>query len=197
MKKYMKYMVLALVAAALLAGCGKQPTAEIDAVKAAIDVAVAEGAAKYAAEDVKLLNDGLTAAMDEVKVQDGKFFKNYGKATEMLAKVKADAETLKTALPEKKEQAKTSALSAQEEAKKAVAEATGLLKKAPKGKGTRADIEALKADLKGVEDALVEVQGLIDTEDYVAASDKANAAKEKSASISADITQALEKTGKK
>lgn len=197
MKSVLKYLALGLVVMALLVGCGKQPTQEINDAKAAIDAVVADGAEKYAPEDVKVLNDALTSAMDEIKVQDGKFFKNYGKAKEALVKVKADAETLKTAIPQKKEEAKTNALVAQEAAKTAVAEAASLMKKAPKGKGTKADIAALQADLKGLQDSLAEVQGLIDTEDYRAAGDKATAIKDKAAGISEQVNQALGKAGAK
>lgn len=197
MKHMFKYLVFGLLAMVLLVGCGKQPATEINDAKAAVDAVITEGASKFAPEDAKLLNDALTAAMDEVKAQDAKVFKNYAKAKEMLVKVKADAEALKTKLPEKKEQAKANAITAQEIATAAVADAKKLLTKAPKGKGAMADIEALKADLKGIEESLKEVQGLIDTEDYASATDKANAITEKAKAVSEQINQALQKVGKK
>ena len=54
-----------------------------------------------------------------------------------------------------------------------------MLAKAPKGKGTKADIEAMRADVAGIEAALSEAQGMIDGEDYLGATDKANGAKAK------------------
>jgi hypothetical protein len=82
-------------------------------------------------------------------------------------------------------------------AKAAAEDAKKLLAKAPKGKGTAADIEALKGDVQGIDDAFAEIQGLIDKEDYAAAVTKANAVKEKAGAVAAQITQALEKAKKK
>ena len=194
--KAVKYLLLGLIAAALFVGCGKQPTQDNEAAKAAVDAAAAD-AEKYAPEDAKAIKDSLQAAMDEVKTQDGKTFKNYGKAKDMLTKAKSDAEALKTAIPQKKEAAKNNAISAQDAAKTAAQDAKQLLAKAPKGKGSKADIEAMKADLKGVDESLAEVQKLIEGENYGEAINKANAAKEKAGSIAEQVKQAQEKAGKK
>ncbi len=199
MKHVSKYLVvaLALTLMVMLAACAKQPTQEMDAAKAAVDSAIAAGGDKYAKEEVKGLNDELTAATDEIKVQDGKFFKNYDKAKEILAKVKANADTLTTEIPAKKEKAKTDAQAAIDAAKTAVNDAKALLAKAPRGKGTKADIEALKADVAGLEASIKEAEGLMGTEDYMAATDKANGVKDKAAEVSGQISQAIEKVGKK
>ena len=197
MKNMFKYFVLTMVITFLIAGCGKQPTEEINAAKASVDAVMAEGAQKFAAEDAKKLNDSMQAAQDEIKVQDGKTFKDYAKAKELLAKAKADAETLKAGLAAKKEEAKKNAAAAQEAAETSVKEAKGLLAKAPKGKGSKADLEALKADLKGIEDSLAEIKIANDSEDYSAAIEKSNAIKEKAAGISDQIKKAMEKVGTK
>ena len=197
MKNTLKYLALSMVAIFLFAGCAKQPTEEINAAKASVDAVVAEGAQKFAAEDAKKLNDSMQAAQDEIKVQDGKTFKNYAKAKELLAKAKADAETLKAGLAAKKEEAKKNAAAAQEAAETSVKEAKGLLAKAPKGKGSKADLEALKADLKGIEDSLAEIKIANDSEDYSAAIEKSNAIKDKAAGISDQIKKAMEKVGTK
>jgi hypothetical protein len=197
MKNTLKFLALSMVTIFLLAGCAKQPTEEINAAKASVDSAIAEGAEKYAAEDAKKLNDSMQAAQDEIKVQDGKTFKNYAKAKELLVKVKADAEALKAGLAAKKEEAKKNALAAQEAAQASVIEAKALLAKAPKGKDSKADLEAFEADLKGIEDSLTEVKSANDSEDYSAAIEKSNAIKEKAAAISDQIKKAMEKVGTK
>lgn len=195
MKSSLSYLVFSVILMFMFTACSKQPAQEINAAKSSVDSVISEGAEKYASEDAKKLNADLTAAMNEIKTQDGKFMKNYDKAKGMLAKVKADAETLKTGLAAKKEEAKKNAIASQEAAKAAIDEAKSLLSKAPKGKGSSADIEAMKADVKGIEEAFPDVQKLIDAEDYVAASDKANAMKDKAAEISGQIKQAMEKVG--
>lgn len=193
MKSLTKWMALGVIAAFVFAGCAKQPTQDIEAAKAAVDVVVKEGADVYAKDELKKLNDDLTVATDEVTAQDKKFFKKFGKAKEMLAQVVADADAVKALVPARKEEAKNSALAAQSEARAALDEAKALLEKAPKGKGTKKDIEALTADLKGYEDLFPEIQAAIDNQDYFGAKDKALAIKEKAAAVSEQVKAAIEK----
>ncbi|MGB5158463.1 DUF4398 domain-containing protein [Desulfobacterium sp. N47] len=197
MKGIMKYLVLIIVSVFLLAGCAKEPTEDINSAKAAVDTVKSEDAQKYVPEEVKNVNDTMQAAEDEIKVQKGKLFKNYSKAKELLAKAKADAEAVNASLATKKEEAKSNATAAQETAKASIAEAKGLLEQAPKGKGSMADIEALKADLQGIETSLAEVQTAIDSSDFITATEKANAIKDKATVISDQVKAAMEKVGAK
>lgn len=194
-KKILTILALCLATAMLFAACAKQPTEDISAAKTAVDAVIAEGGEKYAPEDVKKINDTLTAAMDEIKVQDDKMMKNYAKAKELLAQAKADAESLKVNLPMKKEESKNNAMASQEAAKTALADAKAMLAKAPKGKGSRADIEAMRADLKGLEESLAGVQTAIDSEDYASANQTATSIVDKANEVSAQITSAMEKVG--
>jgi hypothetical protein len=193
MKNVVKIMVLGVFVMSLFMSCAKQPTQEITDAKAAVEAATTAGADVYAPDELKKLNDELTAATDEVNTQSKKFFKKYGPAKEMLAKVKADADALAASIPAKKEAAKNAAMTAQQEAQAALDEAKALLDKAPKGKGTRADIEAMKADLKGLEDSFPDIQAAIDREDYFGASNTAATIKEKATAISDQVKAAMEK----
>lgn len=195
--KLKPFLIVVAMSTLAIAGCGQKPVEEIKAATSAVEALVAEGAEKYAAEDVKLTEDELAAALAEIKAQDDKTFKNYDKAKDLLAKAKAKAETAKAELPAKKELAKSAAISALEAARTAVDEAKALLGKAPKGKGSKADIEAMKADVAGLEQSISEVQPLIDSEDYIAATEKSNPIKDKAAEVSAQITEAMQKVGKK
>ena len=193
MKNVIKVMVLGVFVMSLFVSCAKQPTREIDAAKAAVEALAKEGATIYAPEELKAINDQLTAAMDEITTQGKKFFKKFGPAKEMLAKIVADADALKATIPAKKEAAKNAALTAQQEAQAAITEAKTLLEKAPKGKGTKADIEAMKADLKGLEDSFPQIQTALDQEDYFGASNTAATIKEKAVAISDQVKAAIEK----
>lgn len=197
MKNFTKFLFFGLIVIFFMAGCAKQPAQEIEAAKAAIEVAESEGADIYAPEELKKLNDDYAAAMDEVKTQEGKVLKKFKEAKEMLAAVQADAEALKATIPMRIEEAKNAAIAAQTEAQAALEEAKALLEKAPRGKGTRADIEAFKADLKGLEDSMPEIQAAIDNQDYLGAKDKAVAIKDKAVSVSDQINQAIEKVKKR
>jgi hypothetical protein len=193
MKKFSKFLVLGIFVVSLFSSCAKQPTEAIDAAKAAIEAATKEGATVYAADELKKLNDDLQAAMDEVSTQGKKFFKKFGTAKEMLTKVQADADALKATIPAKIEAAKNAALQAQTDAKAVLDEAKALLEKAPMGKGTKADIMAMKADLAGLETSFAEIQTAIDGADYFGASAKAATIKEKATVISDQVKAAIEK----
>ena len=84
MKHSIRYIVISLIAVFFIAGCSKQPLQEINAAKAAVDSIISDGAEKYLPDDAKKINDDLNKAMDEVKAQDAKIFKNYEKAKKML-----------------------------------------------------------------------------------------------------------------
>jgi len=193
MKKFSRFFVLGVFIVSLFSSCAKQPTEAIDSAKAAVEAASKEGAGIYSADELKKLNDDLQAAMDEVSTQGKKFFKSFGTTKEMLAKVQTDAEALKAAIPAKKEAAKNAALQAQTEAQAALEEAKALLEKAPMGKGTKADIEAMKADLAGLETSFAEIQAAVDGEDYLGASAKAATIKEQATVISDQVKAAIEK----
>ncbi len=191
--KYLTVVLVTLAIAVVFTACAKQPTEEMDAAKAAIDAVVAEGGEKYAADELKALNDEYTNAMNEIKAQEGKFLKNYDTAKQILDSTRQKAESLKADLPLRKEKAKTDAQTTLDAAKTAVADAKGILEKAPRGKGSMADIEALKSDIIGLEEAIIEADGLMDSEDYFAVIDKATGIKTKAEEISTQVTEALAK----
>ncbi len=191
--KRVRVVVLGLLVLAFLVGCGSKPQKEIDDTTAAANAVIQEGLGKYSPEDEKKVKDALAAADQEIKVQEGKTFKSYDKAKQLLADAKKIADEQKAALPAKKEKAKQDAVAAMDAAKASLADAKKILAQAPKGKGTAADIEALRGDVKGAEEMLPEVQGLIDKEDYSAAMAKANAIKEKAAGVADQVKKAMEK----
>jgi len=79
-----------------LAACDVPPKTDIADMQSAVDSAIKEGAQQYAPEQLKLVNDQMAAALDEVQKQDSKFvFKNYHKARLLVAKTKTEANTLK------------------------------------------------------------------------------------------------------
>jgi hypothetical protein len=192
-KNFSKVLVFSLMVAFVFTSCAKQPTQQMDAAKAAIEgVAQAKGDI-YAKDELKKLNDDLILANDEVTAQSKKFFKKFGKAKEMLAKIVTDADAVKALVPARIDEAKNAAVQAQTEAKAALDEAKALLEKAPKGKGTKADIEAMKADLAGIEISFAYVQVAIDAQDYFGAKDKAVVVKDKAVVIADQVKAAIEK----
>jgi hypothetical protein len=185
--KKISVMLLGLALVVSLSACGKQPAEEMAATRASIDAAVSEGAEKYTAEELKLVNDQMDAAMAEIKVQDAKLFKNYDKAKETLVKAKTDADNLKGKVATVKEELMNNAIAQLGAATTAVADAKAAIETAPRGKGSLADIEAMKADVAGLEEALNEIQPLIDGGEYALAAEKAGAIQTRAAAVSDEI----------
>jgi hypothetical protein len=183
---------------ATLTACAKAPTEEINATKAAVDAAVAEGAQQYTPEDYKMVSAGLAAANAEIKVQEEKFFKNFDKASQLLAKTKADAVALKGKVAQRKDELKKAAIATLAQASTELVAAKELLAKAPKGKGSKAEIEAMTTDLAGVEAMIPEVEPLIAKGDFIGANEKANAILARITAVKTEVQAAIDaKAGKK
>ena len=191
--KKIAVVLLGLALTVSLVACAKAPTEELNATKGAIDAAVAEGAEKYTPNDLKVVTDQVAAANEEIKVQEAKFFKNFDKAKEMLAKAKADAEALKGKVVTVKEEMKNQSIALLAEATTAVTDAKAILDTAPRGKGSAADIEAMKADVAGLEEALKEIQPLIDGGEYPMAIEKGTAIKTRALAVADEVKAAQEK----
>jgi len=117
--------------------------------------------------------DALTAAMEEIKTQDGKFFitRSYDKAKQMLAQIIADAEKVKATLPPRKKRPRTTLCCSRS------CEGLSAGSHSPSGKGSdgkrrKADIEALKGDLKVLR-MHARARAVDGQEDYLAVIDKA------------------------
>jgi hypothetical protein len=194
MRQLYKLIIIGLVGVFALTGCAKAPTQEISAAKSKVEAVTNTDTQTYVKDELAKLNSDLDAANAEVKTQDAKFlFKKFDKAKQMLAAVNTDAEKVKAVAAQRKEEAKNKAVAAHGEAKAAIDAAKALVAQAPTGKETKADIEAFKADLTGLDESLTALLQTIDQEKYSDALSGANIIKEKAASISSDVTASLEK----
>ena len=194
----MKRIMMMLLAPVLLlaVGCGKAPTEKLaETEKSVLDAKLA-GASAYMAEDFAKLEGMLTNAQKEIDDQNAKFmlFRDYGKAEQLLASVRAEAPKLIEETAKKKEEAKDAAHKANDAAKQAVKQAQALVAKAPVGKD-RAAVEAIKNDSKALTASLNDVQMAIDSEDYLTAQAKAKAVQDKSHALAAEVKGALAKVG--
>jgi hypothetical protein len=181
----------------MLAACAKPPTEQIVAAEKAVTEAQQSGASTYVADDYAKVEGTLAALKKEVSDQDGKLalFRDYGKAEQLAAAAKSEAERVKTEASKKKEEAKAAALQAQQVAQEAVTATLALVAKAPTGKD-RAALESIKADAEALKASLNQVQMAIDAADYPTAQTKAIAIHEKSQAVSKEIETALAKIGK-
>ena len=98
MKRF-AFLLLLVPFTLTLAACDVPPKTDVADMQAAIDAAVAQGAEKYAPDQLKLINDQKDEVLAEIAKQDGKFiFKNYQKARLLANKAKTEATTLKERL---------------------------------------------------------------------------------------------------
>lgn len=191
--KLFKVAVLFLAVLGLLA-CAKPPQTEIDAAKAALDAAKAAEADIYAPDALRAAEDSLNAIQTEVDAQAAKFalFRSYEKTKELVAAAKAAADKTTADANAMKEQIKGEAMVIFGEAKTELTAAQELLAKAPKGKGSKADIEALKGDLDAIQPMLDGAQASFDAGKFMDAKNGAQAAKDKAIYVKDAISNAIE-----
>ena len=196
MRNLFKLVIIGILSAFLVTGCAKAPEQEMTSAKALIESATTADVQAYAADELAQLSSDLNAALEEVKVQDEKWFGNFDKAKEMLAAINTSAGNVTAVAAQRKEEAKQAAIATQAEAVAAIEAAKALLAQAPKGKETKAEIEMLNADLTGYAESLAGIQTSIDQEKYTEAKDSANLIKEKAASVSSQVQAAIDKKKK-
>jgi hypothetical protein len=175
---------------ALLAGCSKPPQEDIDAAKASLEQARTAGAQEYAADSFRAAEEAQANLETELKAQDDKFFKSYSRAGELARSAREAADKAAADAGSGRETAKTEVATMIENARTTLAETRTMVDKAPRGKGTAADIATLKADLDGVEAQLNEAQQLHDSESYMEARAKAEAATNTLTTVRNDVSGA-------
>lgn len=175
-----------------LVACAKPPAAEIAAVKTAVESARTSGATEYAPESLRAAEEALAKLEAEVKAQEARFawFRKYDQAKVLIAEVQKAADKAVQDAAAERERVKQETAAAIADARKSLDEAKVMLAEAPTGKGTEADLEALKGDLAGVEAALQEVQKAFEDAKYGEARTKAQAARERAEAVKAAVQAA-------
>jgi hypothetical protein len=198
MFKQIVAVTVALTALALVS-CGKAPEQEMENAALSMDAAKAAEAESYAPEAYRLAVDTLNAAIAAKEQADSKsaLFRGYGKAKELYTRAQVLAqEAESSALAEKERMAQEVAdLIAQ--TKLALDEATAALANAPRGKGSKAEIELMKNDLAAASATYEQATVEFDAGKYVSAKTKLEAVMSKAAGVSAEIAKAVaKKTGR-
>jgi len=185
-------MMLALVA---FVGCAKAPQEAIDAAKAAVDAAKAVEADRYAADLYNAAKDTLDQAMAEVEIQNGKFAltRSYAGVQKLLNGVLASANAAKDAAVANKAQVQAEAQQLLLDAQAAVNASKELLRRAPRGKDTKAAIEAMNSDMAAIETTLAEANAAMSSGDFLTARDKAQASVTNANSIAEEVKTAMQK----
>ncbi len=179
--------------AMLLTSCAKAPQAEIDAATAAIDEAKAAGADIYQHDNYVALNDSLKGVMVTIEAQKSKFIKDYSPAKEQLAGITALAQEVWQQTESRKQEMQVQIVDAVTEVKAMIETDRQLLLQAPKGKEGTAALLAIAGELDLLEGTVQEVNQMVENGDYMDAFDKISAAREKTAFINTELSDAISK----
>lgn len=189
------WIVCVLVVTTLFAaGCSKAPQADIDAAKSALEQATLAEADVYAADQYAAADDAMKRLEAELTLQEEKsaLFRRYGTATELATEVKTASAAAAAAAVTGKEQVQAEATDTLVATRELLAEVQGIVAKAPTGKGTQADLAAMKADLEGVQTALDEADAAFAAGAYMDAQTGATAARDVLEQVKADVAAAIE-----
>ncbi len=191
-----RILILSAIAgvAMLSVACAKEPTEALNAAKAALAAAQTAEAADYAPEAMAAAETAQAALEAELKAQSEKsaLTRSYAKATELAAAAKTAADAAAAQAVTGKEQAKGEAIALVAGVRIAVDAAKQAIAKAPKGKGSAADLEAMTSDVAGVEASLADIDAAIAAANYKDAKVKAEAAKATLDKIVADVQAAID-----
>jgi len=192
-----KRLTLAAVVCALLAfaGCGKAPEQEMQMANTAVESAKTAEAEQYVPDIYQMAMDTLNAAMAARQETDSKFalFRNYGKSKEMFLRAEALAKEATDAAQAEKERVKTEVLNLLTQARETLDSANAALSKAPRGKGSKADIELIRNDFDAANLTYQEASSDYEAGKYAAAKTKLDAVIRKAQSISEEIKKAAAK----
>lgn len=197
MRNNLVVAALALGLAAMAAACSEPPKTEVDAVKATLDEAAVAGAREFAVESFKAAEDARATLDAELQAQEGKWFPSYTRAAELAAAAKTAADKAVGDATAGKEKARADATAAIEQARTVLAETQVLLDKAPKGKGTAADIEAMKTDLLTAGTTISEAEAALAGENFLQALAKAEAAQSIAGTVKTAVEAAVAAKGKR
>jgi hypothetical protein len=192
--KKLSVLSVALGVALLTVACASEPKEAVSAARAALDAARTAGAADYAPAALAAAETAIASLDAELKAQSDKFSltRSYTKTAELAAAATAAAETAAAEAATGKEAMKAEVATLMEGVKAAVTTTNEMIAKAPKGKGSAADIEAMKSDVAGVESSLADIDAAVAAGRIKDAKAKAEAAKQTLDRIAADIQTAME-----
>ncbi len=188
-------IVFSMVAALLLFGCASAPKEEIAATQSALQAAQTDDVRTYAPDSLKAAEDLMSKATAEVQAQDNKFAlsRDYKAASDLLKQAKDAAAKAQTDAQDAKTKAKADAEATIATLTTLLADAKKALATAPKGKDTKAELEAMQGDLTAAEEASTAASTAMSQEKYADALAQATTAKTKATTIIDQVTAAKEK----
>ncbi len=188
-------VVFAVFALLVFIGCAKPPEQEIQKASTAMDAAKIAEAEEYVPESYQVAMDTINAANAAKQEADGKFalFRSYSKAKALYVSAEALANKAVEDAAAEKERVKQEVTGLLTQAKAVLDSANAALAKAPKGKGSKADIELIKNDLAAAQASFDDANLDFNAGKYKVAKSKVEAAMMKAQSVIEQIEAAKAK----
>jgi hypothetical protein len=178
----------------MLTACGSPPDAQLDSADEAMTAAADVGASEYAPEIMGAATEAQTALEAELAAQQGKFglLRSYDHAAELADSVRVIATRASEQAAQAREQARVDTQTLLTEVKTELTEVLALWEEAPSGKGSAADLAALRGDLDGVAVAVTEAETSFAAGNYLEARSRASSARETTASVRTALGSAIQ-----
>lgn len=174
------FRAIAVGLLSIMAACADPPVDSIANAEQALQSAVSAGAAEYAPQAMNATAQAKAALDVELAVQAERWSvrRSYERAEELAAAYLLASEQAADQATHAKELARVEATIAIEQSRLALDEVLGMLAVAPAGKGTRADLAAMKADLEAAATGLTEAAASVTAGQYREARSQAASARE-------------------
>lgn len=187
-----RYALVALVAASSLSACSKPPAEAIARAEEAREGAVTAGAEEYAYEALNAVTEAKAALDAELAAQGEKMSltRSYKQAEVLAEAYKTAADQAAAAATTAKEQARAEATQLISDGHTALEEVRAMLTTAPRGKGSSADLAALKADLDAAATGLTEAETALTSQMYLQARSKASSSRTLIDQVRSSVDQA-------
>jgi hypothetical protein len=197
MQHAMGKTIIVVLSIAALVGCAHVPKEDVASADRAMDAARAADAADYAPETWAAAEGHRQQLQGELDSQEKKFAfsRSYDKARTLAIETTELADRATAEAATGKERARQEAGDAIAQARQLKEEVEQLLEKAPRGKGTKAELATLKSDAGSTEASLGEAQAAYDAGSYLEARTKAEDALRKLGGIKAEIERARQVRG--
>ena len=188
-------VIIPLVILALLVGCAKPPTADIDSAKAALQTAEQNSdVSTYAQDQLKAAQDKLAQLQSELDLQakKGALSRNYDAAKNLALETRAAADALATEAEAAKEVAKNNAAAAIDELTKTlIPQAQSGIAMARRVRGIKLDFAGLTAALNQAKAQVADAQTAYNNGQYATALSTADAVKSAIAQESTTVADAI------
>ena len=199
--KQVSAILLCALALLALSSCSKPPEMEMTAASASIDAAKAAEAEQYVPSSFATARDTLNAAMAVKTEQDAKFalFRSYKESQRLFVKADELAKKAAADAAREKERVKQEVTAKLAEVQQLITDTETALKKAPVGKGNKAEIEMMKNDFAAAQAAFGDAQNEFNDGKFLSARAKVGVVGNRVQSIADELTKAAEmrKGGKK